>query len=648
MKRLIRLVPLIVILTALILPFNVLVAEAQIQEPDESFVIDQCEVYRDWLQPDGQIYLITATTKYNSAPIHYNVSDAFIVKLVDVDGVTTLGSSTFYNFGPDNGFTYNLCSIAFTAATAPTWNQAYEIHVDGNPMLQWLDTTANHAMSTVFYYDHSAGTYLDETADANSAAANDVTIPPDALVGPENDALYFGSTGMFNLVTVNVGTNGNWNGQYAWEYWDGDEWMAVTNLSDGTAGFTNGTGTHDVSYDAPTDWQQTPVNAVTRYWLRFRIVTSTAWVVQPLGTQFWTNTLDDPPHIETDVFSVWYDGGSVNATRDRLTIRLRSIAQSLENDWGGLFNLIESILGVNKLTLGGEEYFENIIANLREGCPDLFPDVTRTPDFGENAVVSDSFMGGDDNDQDAFANNWFAQTFTATSSYDMVGVWVKAFTVGAPGDLTIGVTATAAGLPVGPILASGVTDADVFTTSTNGDWYLVTFTAEQAITSGTIYGIAFYAAGGGAADYVSWRSDANAGYSGGQACDSAGGLAGPWVALIPAEDFMFSVMADEAYSFSYRDRLAQKLVGTRFDNVWALDFGLSRMWGNFLAFMFVSLCVVVAFGKAIKDYKYSWLVLFFMMPFGAWFGYIYLEMAILLAFFMMALTIYIFAWRGSP
>lgn len=656
MKRWKRIVPLILILTALVLPFNALVAEAQIQEPDAGFEILQCEVYRDIIAEDAQLYLITAQMKYNTVPAVYNVSEAFIVTLRDVDNITLLGTSTFYNYGPNSGFSMQLCSIQFDAASAPTWNLAYNIHIDGNPSLHWLNTTAEHAMSGVWYYDHSAGTYLDETVAANDAVASDVSIPPDALVGPENDALYLGSTGMFNLVTVNVGTNGNWNGQYAWEYWDGDEWMAVDGLNDGTAGFTGGTGMLNVAYDCPTDWQQNPVNGATLYWLRFRIVTSTAWVAQPFGSQFWTNTLDDPPHIETDVFSVWYDGGSVSATRDRLTIRLRSIAQSIENDWGGppAFDLLENILGVNKLTPMGEEYFENVIDRLREICPDLFADVTTTPDFGENAVVSDSFMGGDDNEQGAFAANWYAQTYTATSSYDMVGVWVKAFTAGLPGDLTVGLTASAADLPTGPILASGVTDADVFTTSTVGDWYLVTFTTEQAITSGTVYAVVFYAAGGGATDNVSWRSDVNGGYTGGQGSASAGGLAGPWAAIPPVppainvEDFLFSVMADEAYSFSYRDRLGQKLVGSRFDAVWALDFGMTRMWGNFLTFMFVALCIVVAFGRAIGDYKYSWLVLFFLFPFGAWFGYIYLELAILLAFCMMALCIYIFAYRASP
>ncbi len=657
MKRWKRIVPLIAILAALILPLKAQYAEAQIQEPDAGWEILQVEAYRDAVvEEDSQMYLITARTNYITPPSNYNVSEAFIVTLRDVDNITLLGSSTFYNYGPTNGFAMQLAAIQFDAASAPPWNLAYNIHIDGNPSLHWLDTTAEHTMSTVYYYDHSAGTYLDETAAANDAVANDVSIPPDALVGPENDALYLGSTGMFNFVTVNVGTNGNWNGQYAWEYWNGGEWMAVTNLNDGTAGFTNGTGMHNVTYDSPTDWQQTPVNGVTQYWLRFRIVTSTAWVAQPLGTQFWTNTLDDPPHIETDIFSVWYDGGSVGATRDRLTIRLRTIAQSIENDWGGapVFDLLENILGVNKLTPMGEDYFENVIARLREIAPDLFADVTTTPDFGENAVVSDSFMGGDDGDQDAHGVNWFAQTYTATGNYDMVGIWVKAFTVGLPGDLTVGLTAEAADLPTGPILASGVTDADVFTTSTNGDWYLVTFTAGQAVTSGTVYGIVFYAAGGGAADYVSWRSDANGGYTGGQGSASAGGLAGPWAAIPPVppainvEDFMFSVMADEAWSYSYRDRLANKLVGTRFDNTWGLDFGMTRMWGNFLTFMFVALCITVAFGRAIEDYKYSWLVLFFLMPFGAWFGYIYLEMAVLLAFCMMALSIYVIAYRASP
>ena len=55
------------------------------------------------------------------------------------------------------------------------------------------------------------------------------------------DAYYFGSTGMFNILTLNIGQQGNWTGTYAWEYWNGSAWVVLTGLTDNTVGFTAGT-----------------------------------------------------------------------------------------------------------------------------------------------------------------------------------------------------------------------------------------------------------------------------------------------------------------------------------------------------------------------------------------------------------------------
>lgn len=615
---------------------------AQIREPDGIFTINQIEAYRNCLELNDQLYLITGTVEYATSPTNYTVDEAYIVRLMN--GAAELGSTTFYPYY-DSGYDVGVCAIYFDSASAPAWNGAYSVDIDGNPTLHWLDSAATAATAMDGAIADDGGVYTDETAASNSAAANDMTLMPAAPA--DDDAYYFGSSGMFDHITLNVGTNGNWTGTYTWEYWDGDEWKAVTGLSDGTTGFTAGTGNREVSYDCPEDWQQTTVNGTTLYWLRFRVVTFTAIVVQPLGTQSWTNTLATPPTVSSSTFSLWYDGGTLLATRERLTTRIRALAANLENEWNPVtVDLIEDFAGEAKFTDEGETYFDNTIDNLRTICPDLYYDVVITPEFPDMEMVQDFYMSDDDGDRDAHGNNWFAQTFTPTANYSINGVYLKMLRVGAPGDLTVSIRATAAGLPAAGDVVSGTLSTTDFTTDADGDWYFVSFTADTALTSGTTYAIICRALAGNAANYVGWRSNSAGTYAGGQACSSIN--AGVAWAAIAAEDFMFSVTATDSYAMSYRNRLANQLVGTRFDMTSiAADLNMSRMWFS-SALWFVGVFVICfAASLAARSYKIAMLVMIIMLPFGALLGFVYLELALLWAFAAFLVAIYVYFYRPA-
>ena len=129
------------------------------------------------------------------------------------------------------------------------------------------------------------GVQTDETAAANSAAANDMTLLP--AVPAVNDAYYWALEETFDLVRLNVGTAGDWVGTLTWEYWDSLAWSALAGVTDETNGFRDAGGNR-VTFTIPGDWAQTAVGALGPfYWVRARVSAYTSIITQPLGTQAW-------------------------------------------------------------------------------------------------------------------------------------------------------------------------------------------------------------------------------------------------------------------------------------------------------------------------------------------------------------------------
>lgn len=630
---------LMVLVLALALPFYE--AEAQISEPTGTFQINQVEAYRNALEPNDMLVLITGTIEYFSTPTAYDASEAFLVTMRDSGG-TILGTTTFDPYH-DSGYDYGAASMYWDANSTPTWSGNYTIYIQGNPSLHWLDTTATNPLAGALADD--GGSFTDETTAINNSTANDTTLM--SASPAQDDAYYFGASTMFNILTINIGTNGSWSGTYAWEYWDGTQWSQVSGLTDGTTGFTAGVGNHDITYTCPTDWQTAVVNGTNLYWLRFRVATFTSITTQPKGTQAWVNTLATPPSISTNVFSLWYDESTVAATSSRLTTRIRSLAQSIKTDWGGATDLVEDVAGTRKLTGEGEAYFEATISNLREMCPDLFADIMDTPDFPEKQYSVDYYMAGADADVDVYGNNWYVQTFNATDPYEMTGFWIKALRVGSPGTVTGSLRATTGGLASGADLATGTINGDDFSTATGGEWYEVTFTDTDTVTAGTVYAVALRATGGDADNYIGWRVDTGNGYARGQECSSTDG-GSVWNA-VAANDLMFSSSAFDAHSMFYRNRLADRLVGTRFDMTALADnLGMSRMWLSTVFYFAFCLLIAVSATRTSGSYRLTTYVFLLLLPFGALIGFIYLETAIIAAFLCIFLVIQQVIWSRSP
>jgi hypothetical protein len=627
------------LVVAALLVLSTFPAYAQVKEPTGDFELNQVEVYRHVLETNDQLFLITATVEYTTPP-SLLIEDTFLARIMD--GATERGQSTFYG-KENNGYVYGLTSIYFPAASALTWSGAYDIDLLGNPSLQWLDDIAVTAMAGALAYD--APVYTDETAAANSAAANDMTLLP--AVPAVGDAYYFGSNGMFDILTVNVGQNGNWTGTYTWEYWDGDEWKQPSGLTDNSTGFTAGTGAYDITFTCPEDWQKTTVSGSTLYWLRFRVVTYSAIVTQPLGTQSWTNTLATPPARHTSTLQ-WLDEGNVTDAQSRLTARLRALAWTFENDWGGTTDLIETLADRWVLTEDGEDYFVSSIDNLRLMCPDLFAEVLETPDFDEDALVLDMYAGSN-TDSDTYGVDWYAQTFTAQSAYSLMGFELKLFRVGTPGNITVSVRDTAGGVPAGADVQAATISGNTFTTNTDGEWHEFVFNSAYPLNFNSTYAVVVRATAGNANNYVGWRLDSAGGFGNGQAC-SSGDSGVTWAAMAGTQDFTFGARGLEVQTLSYREKLATRLVGTRFDMTdLAASFGLTRMWASGLVWLIICTIIPTAlFVRATGTYKGATLLFLFLTALGAFTGFLYLEVPIVAAFLCGLVVLYSIFFRGSP
>ncbi len=119
-------------------------------------------------------------------------------------------------------------------------------------------------------------TYIDETLDAASTTAGDVTLPSAA-----GEELYVGMNYVFSSIYFEISTAGS-GGAYDFQYWNGANWVSLT-YTDNTNGFSQ---SGSVDFTIPSDWAQTSVNGVSMYYVR--VVVTTAPTTAPLASRIST------------------------------------------------------------------------------------------------------------------------------------------------------------------------------------------------------------------------------------------------------------------------------------------------------------------------------------------------------------------------
>lgn len=133
----------------------------------------------------------------------------------------------------------------------------------------------------------NGGAFTTETTASQNTTTNDMTLLP--AVPEVNDAYYFNigsSSGLYiSGLVINISTAGVGTWTITWEYYNGSTWAALSNVSDGTNGFTT-SGVQTVTWTAVTP-SATTVDSVSGRWVRARVSAYTSVTTQPLGAQAW-------------------------------------------------------------------------------------------------------------------------------------------------------------------------------------------------------------------------------------------------------------------------------------------------------------------------------------------------------------------------
>jgi hypothetical protein len=126
--------------------------------------------------------------------------------------------------------------------------------------------------------------FTEYTTEAQSSTTNDLPLLAGApTVG---DAWLFGCDNPCRIFNQEIDTAGVGTWTITYEYWNGSDWIALSNVVDLTTGFTV-LGANSTTWDMPTDWATQTVtgSAVSSYWGRARLSAFTSITTQPLGSR---------------------------------------------------------------------------------------------------------------------------------------------------------------------------------------------------------------------------------------------------------------------------------------------------------------------------------------------------------------------------
>lgn len=122
---------------------------ADTPDPDTPPTVDRIRVYRNLLETGDFLIVWEANIPYAVLP-DTPVTETFIWRLIDTDGVTVLGITIGYAYN-DDGYGYNVYSMYFDTAEAPTWGQAYTLRLTGNPAVFTTPPIYNFSVSASDY-----------------------------------------------------------------------------------------------------------------------------------------------------------------------------------------------------------------------------------------------------------------------------------------------------------------------------------------------------------------------------------------------------------------------------------------------------------------------------------------------------------------
>ncbi len=176
----------------------------------------------------------------------------------------------------------------------------------------------------VHQYDASPAGYVDITTAFNNAATADII--PWPATEAAGDQMQVGWAVPFGGMSIIISTAGI-GGTLSWKYWNGNAWVALQGVTDGTNGLTAAAGTYTVLWTVPTDWVKVSINGSAKlFWIVAEVVTlystnpilSQGFLMYAPGADgyclfIWENGAA-PPSIDS-----WTNGGQRVAVSSDLT-----------------------------------------------------------------------------------------------------------------------------------------------------------------------------------------------------------------------------------------------------------------------------------------------------------------------------------------
>lgn len=167
--------------------------------------------------------------------------------------------------------------------------------------------------------------FVDETVDAQTNAADDVTLLP--ATPAVDDSVYIGSNAVFDRISIEITTaavKGPATYTLSYQFSEGGSvWSTLASVRDNTVEFTVA-GLKTITFNLPTGWATATVNLDSHFWIRLRITAAngSALTTQPkigrIGiSRHWGLQVDTTDSIE-DTFKPLYSTPYNRSTRQVL------------------------------------------------------------------------------------------------------------------------------------------------------------------------------------------------------------------------------------------------------------------------------------------------------------------------------------------
>ncbi len=132
-------------------------------------------------------------------------------------------------------------------------------------------------------YEPNGGAQVDQTANAQSAAVDDIVLNP--MTPAAGDMVYFGFQKVFARMWFVLSTQGVGNWTNIYEYWNGAAWSAVVDEDDQSNEWQSAVGTYRIQWTPQGDWALSTIMGMNLYWVRSRTTNFVNQTVAPLGAK---------------------------------------------------------------------------------------------------------------------------------------------------------------------------------------------------------------------------------------------------------------------------------------------------------------------------------------------------------------------------